>query len=215
MTIDASTTMYMDQLVTQSNVKKPMWFDAFLKENFFESCSTHPLRKNELKKYCINCNMLICQHCVSFGLHRYHEILKVHRHLCKEVVPLRAIKKHFDCSLIQIYKRHGQAVISLNPVKLNELGLDAAESCQVCNRRLNVPDLYRYCSITCKVESVSKKSKLENPVSTTPVESSSVPSIQSPPPPPPRRPQGTLEGVSEFSFRKRKRKGIPQRAPLF
>ncbi|KAK2439019.1 protein RGF1 INDUCIBLE TRANSCRIPTION FACTOR [Trifolium repens] len=140
-----------------------MWFDAFLKENFFESCSTHPLRKNELNKYCIDCNMLICQHCVSSGLHRHHKVLKVHRHLCKEVISLRAIEKYIDCSQIQ-------------------------------------------------VESVSKKSELENTVSTTPVESSSVPSIQSPPPPPP---QGTLEGTSVFSFRKRKRKGIPQRAPFY
>ncbi|MCI13107.1 PLATZ transcription factor family protein, partial [Trifolium medium] len=135
----------------------------------------------------------------------------VHRHLCKEVVSLRVIEKYLDCTQIQIYKRHKQPVISLNPLQLDELALDAAESCQVCNRRLNIPDLYRYCSISCKVESVSKKSELENPVSTIPVESSSVPSIQSPP----RRPQGTLKGVSEFSFRKRKRKGIPQRAPLF
>ncbi|GAU19476.1 hypothetical protein TSUD_77200 [Trifolium subterraneum] len=212
MTIDSSTTTYMDQLVTQSNVEKPMWLDAFLKEKFFESCSTHPLRKNELTRYCIDCNMLICQQCVFSGLHRYHKVLKVHRHLCKEVVYMRTIEKYFDCSFIQMYKRHKRPVISLNPAQLDEFGLDAAESCQVCNRRLNIPELYRYCSISCKVESVSKKSELENPVSTTPVESSSVPSIQSPPPPP--RPQGTLEGVSEFSFRKRKRKGIPQRAPF-
>ncbi|WJX47965.1 hypothetical protein P8452_34596 [Trifolium repens] len=212
MTSDYSTTSYMDQLVTQSNVEKPMWFDAFLKENFFESCSTHPLRKNELNKYCIDCNMLICQHCVSSGLHRHHKVLKVHRHLCKEVISLRAIEKYIDCSQIQIHKRNRRPVISLNPLQFDELGSNDQESCQVCNRRLNIPELYRYCSIYCKVESVSKKSELENTVSTTPVESSSVPSIQSPPPPPP---QGTLEGTSVFSFRKRKRKGIPQRAPFY
>ncbi|KEH21041.1 putative transcription repressor PLATZ family [Medicago truncatula] len=154
--------------------------------------------------------MVCCQYCISSGVHRHHKILKIYRHIYKDVVALSAMEKYFDCSEVQTYKSNRKVVISLKPRQFSEIASNAEDSCEVCNKKLNEPDLYRYCALSCKVEAVSKKSESEDPVSTTPLESSSGPSIQGPP-----QHQETQEGTSGPSLGKRKRKGIPHRSPFF
>ncbi|KAL5053070.1 hypothetical protein RYX36_033752, partial [Vicia faba] len=140
----------MDQDGTQSNVKKPVWLEDFLERKFFGSCSLHQTRRNQLNKYCIYCNKLCCQFCVSFGLHRHHKLLKVSRHVNKDVVSLRAIENYFDCSQIQTYKCNKRLVVSRNPLEVFELSSNVEESCKVCKKKFNAPHLYSYCSISCK-----------------------------------------------------------------
>ncbi|XP_058735962.1 protein RGF1 INDUCIBLE TRANSCRIPTION FACTOR 1-like [Vicia villosa] len=207
----------MDQHGTQSNIIRPVWLKEFLGGNFFQSCSLHQTRRNELNKYCIYCNKLCCQFCVSFGLHRHHKMLKVSRHVNKDVVSQRAMEKYFDCSQIQTYKSNRRLVVSLNPLDLFELSPNAEESCKACSKKLNEPHLYSYCSISCKVVALSKKPEPEDPASVIIIESSSGPSSGSPPHSRPRPCpllRQTQERAPEPSKRKRKRKGSPHRSPL-
>lgn len=81
---------------------KPVWLDLFLRRTFFDSCSVHKLSKNDLNKYCINCDLPVCRYCISSASHGEHKILKIYRHVYKDVVPLCDMEKHIDCSKIQV-----------------------------------------------------------------------------------------------------------------
>ncbi|XP_029125057.1 uncharacterized protein LOC109788281 [Cajanus cajan] len=195
------TQVNKDEQEVQRKIHKPRWLEGFLTKTFFDSCPTHPFRRNELNKYCINCNMSACQYCFSSGPHRHHKILKIYRHVYKDVVSLSAMEKYIDSSQIQPYKCNKRLVISLNPLPHCGSAINNEASCNTCNRKLSDPDLYRYCSITCKVKAVLSKPNDSDPPFI---------SIQSIPPP-----QENQEGGSEPQSQKKKRKGIPQRAPFF
>ncbi|XP_050229513.2 protein RGF1 INDUCIBLE TRANSCRIPTION FACTOR 1-like [Mercurialis annua] len=192
----------VEEEISQKKKKKPEWIEQFLERTFFESCTTHPIRRNERNRYCINCNLSACQYCMSSPIHRHHKILKIYRHVYKDVVSLGAMEKYLDCSQIQPYKCNKRLVISLNPLPhcgpLLNIGV-----CDVCKRRLAEPELYSYCSISCKVTAFARKSSEMDPpflcIQHTSTTSKSI-----------RR---TKESKPEHP--KRKRKGIPCRAPFF
>jgi len=176
--------------VEERKIHKPRWLEAFLRKIFFNSCSTHPFRKNELNKYCINCNLSVCQYCIASGPHRHHKILKIYRHVYKDVVSLATMEKYIDTSQIQVwyiiwyvfihakyfmyniqnecyklcvdlvpfwlqpYKCNKRLVISLNPLPHSGSTANNETSCNTCKRKLTEPDLYRYCSISCKVMTI-------------------------------------------------------------
>ncbi|KAL2317289.1 hypothetical protein Fmac_031165 [Flemingia macrophylla] len=148
--------------------------------------------------------MSACQYCLPSGPHRHHKVLKIYRHVYKDVVSLSAMEKYIDTSQIQPYKCNKRLVISLNPLPHCGSAIKNEASCNTCNRKLSDPDSYRYCSITCKVKAVVSKPNESDPPFIT------IPSSPPPPPPPPS-PQGTSEPQN---LRKRKRKGIPHRAPF-
>ncbi|KAI5591320.1 hypothetical protein BDE02_04G071200 [Populus trichocarpa] len=54
----------------------------------------------------------------------------------KNVVSLGAMEKYIDCTQIQPYKCNKRLVFGV---------------CEICKRRLAEPELYNYCSISCKV----------------------------------------------------------------
>ncbi|KAI4320271.1 hypothetical protein MLD38_033769 [Melastoma candidum] len=180
---------------TGEQKRKPEWLDPFLSRVFFNPCPKHPILRNELKKYCIDCDMPACQYCVSIGIHRQHSVLKIYRHVYKDVVYLHSMEKHMDCSEIQPYKSNKRLVISLNP--LPHCGQSSAEkgTCEICKRRLTDADLYKYCSISCKVMAFSRKSDNSKP----PFLSVQAQETEEQPPKP----------------RRRSRKGTPRRAPFF
>ncbi|BBG99705.1 PLATZ transcription factor family protein, partial [Prunus dulcis] len=99
-----------------SGNQKPEWLESFLGKTFFDDCLAHPIRKNELNKYCINCNKSACQYCMASGAHRLHRILKIYRHVYRDVVSLAAMEKYIDCSQIQPYRCNKRLVISLSPL---------------------------------------------------------------------------------------------------
>ncbi|XP_061347846.1 protein RGF1 INDUCIBLE TRANSCRIPTION FACTOR 1-like [Gastrolobium bilobum] len=157
MSVSSSREGNKDEQEAQSEACKPRWLEDFLENTFFDSCTAHPCRRNELNKYCINCNMSLCQYCVSSGPHRHHKILKIYRHVYKDVVSLAAMEKYVDCSQIQPYKCNKRLVISLNPLPHCGSALNNEATCNICSRKLTEPDLYRYCSISCKVKAFLRK----------------------------------------------------------
>ncbi|CAL8137617.1 unnamed protein product [Prunus armeniaca] len=106
----------MVEAAVPSGNQKPEWLESFLGKTFFDDCLAHPIRKNELNKYCINCNKSACQYCTASGAHRLHRILKIYRHVYRDVVSLAAMEKYIDCSQIQPYRCNKRLVISLSPL---------------------------------------------------------------------------------------------------
>ncbi|XP_028768739.1 uncharacterized protein LOC114740703 isoform X2 [Neltuma alba] len=155
--------------------------------------------KNELNKYCMTCNKSACQYCVSFGIHRCHKMLSIYKHVYKYVVAMAAVEKHIDCSQIQTYKCNKRLVIALNPLPHGGLATDTGLLCEICGRRVTHPHLYRYCSISCKVQAVLRKPNESLPPFIT---------IQRPS-------KGKKEKASEPQKPINKRKGTPRRAPFF
>ncbi|GLT57671.1 hypothetical protein SLA2020_306280 [Shorea laevis] len=176
--------------------KAAEWVEAFLQRSFFDCCSDHPIRRNEKNRYCINCDMSACQYCITSGIHRHHKILKIYRHVYKDVVSLAAMDRYIDCAAIQPYKCNKRLVIALNPLPHCGTMSNVDASCYVCNRRLAEPHLYRYCSISCKVIAFERKSNELSPPFL---------SIQSP----------TKDKEKQAEQPKNKRKGNPRRAPFF
>ncbi|CAL0317710.1 unnamed protein product [Lupinus luteus] len=214
MSASSSTNENKAEQVDNCKAQEQRWLDVFLGETFFGSCATHPFRRNELNKYCINCNASTCEYCISSGSHRHHNILKIYRHIHKVVVSLRAMEKHIDCSEIQRYKCNKRAVISLYPLPSYGVAPNVEASCKSCSWKLTEPNLYCYCSISCKVKSV-----LRNPDDSGPACHHQESRVEI-------RKGATFERkkqmeemqketVNPVSYRKRKRKGTPHRAPFF
>lgn len=177
--------------------QKPEWLERFLKRTFFDPCPKHPIRRNELNKYCIDCDASLCQYCLSLASHEDHRLLKIYRHVYKDVVPLDEIERHVDCSEIQPYRCNRQLVIALSPLPHAGTRTNEEVTCQTCKRKLIEYDIYSYCSISCKVEAFAKTK--DEPA---------------PPPPPPVEPEEKMDEEPK-SKRTRRRKGIPRRAPFF
>ncbi|KAL6952062.1 hypothetical protein U1Q18_041424 [Sarracenia purpurea var. burkii] len=129
---------------------KPEWVESFLQRTFFSSCAIHEPPKNELNKYCTDCNLSVCRHCIDAGSHAEHKVLQIYRHVYKDVVPLREMEKHIDCSKIQAYKCNKQLVIALNPLPHSGSQTTEEAACDKCKRKLLDPNANRYCSIACK-----------------------------------------------------------------
>ncbi|XP_039024849.1 uncharacterized protein LOC120157966 [Hibiscus syriacus] len=178
--------------VAQNRNEKLKWIEAFLQRTFFDDCSDHPIRRNEKNRYCINCDSSVCQYCMSSSdTHRHHKILKIYRHVYKDVVSLGSLEKHIDCAHIQPYKCNKRLVVALNPLPHSGPTLNTETSCDTCKRRLAEPDLYRYCSISCKVIAFERKSSDFDP---------------------PFLSKLSLKKIEEP---KHNRKGKPRRAPFF
>ncbi|GAB2299181.1 hypothetical protein Dimus_033253, partial [Dionaea muscipula] len=145
--------------VDQVNCERqiPKWLDFFLQKTFFDSCTVHEIRRNEKNKYCINCNASVCQYCVTLGPHHKHKLLKIYRHVYKDVVPLDEIEEHLDCTAIQPYRCNRQLVIALTPLPHSGSKPDDEATCEICKRRLVDATVYSYCSISCKVEAYFRK----------------------------------------------------------
>ncbi|XP_009592759.1 protein RGF1 INDUCIBLE TRANSCRIPTION FACTOR 1-like [Nicotiana tabacum] len=185
-----------EEFCVEARRNMPGWLGPFLKRTFFGSCLVHELQKNELNRYCITCDLALCRYCISSDKHNDHKLLKIYRHVYKDVVPLDEMEIHIDCSKIQPYKCNKKWVISLNPLPHCGSGSQIVgdATCYICKRRLNDPDQYRFCCIACKVEALSRKRN---------------------------EARCALRAIKAFEAiqngeirRKRRRKGFPHRAPI-
>ncbi|KAL9231479.1 hypothetical protein vseg_006704 [Gypsophila vaccaria] len=143
---------------------EPEWLGRFVQMTFFDPCSEHAVWRNEMNKYCIDCDKSLCQHCISTEAHKDHGLLKLYRHVYKEVTPVDVIGQHIDCSQIQTYRCNKQMVIALTPLPhTGSKTFKDEELCRTCKRKLYVYNEYSYCSISCKVEAFIKKEFDDSP----------------------------------------------------
>ncbi|KAL1566330.1 hypothetical protein AAHA92_01952 [Salvia divinorum] len=149
----SSSSEVMQQEEEEGNF--PNWVDSFLGKIFFERCVCHNMQKNELNRYCINCDAPICRFCIITGNHFNHSVLTIYRHVYQNVVPLSEMENHIECGKIQPYKCNKKWVVSLTPLPHNGSGslIEGDGACYLCKRKLTDPDRYRFCSIACKVQS--------------------------------------------------------------
>ncbi|XP_022856329.1 uncharacterized protein LOC111377461 isoform X2 [Olea europaea var. sylvestris] len=178
----------------------PPWLIILYNTTYFGVCFTHSEhKKKELDHFCIDCKKPICCNCVL--THALHNYVKIRRYMYCEVIRRQDLCKLFDCSNIQ--QRSQQSSPQQN---------SKDHSCIICKRSL--PDSCLYCSIACKVSaicgdrlkeetildykrmSIAEDVGLENSQTTDGLEN--------------HRPK---DGAN-FILRRR-RKGIPQRAPFF
>ncbi|KAL2515836.1 PLATZ transcription factor family protein [Forsythia ovata] len=177
----------------------PEWLDGLLEKTFFGRCGSHDLQKNDLNRYCITCDSSNCKYCIASGSHNEHKLLTIYRHIYQDVVPLKEIEIHLDCSKIQPYKCNKKWVVSLKPLPHNGSGLhmDGDEACDVCKRKLNDYDRYRFCCLACKVQAFHEMNKSRVAMRTL------------------TERMDKVEQTTNPNNRKRSRKGVPCRAPFF
>ncbi|KAK9667827.1 hypothetical protein RND81_13G013400 [Saponaria officinalis] len=209
--------------------KWPPWLKPLLREKFFIQCKNHPnSHKNECNMYCLDCmNGPICPLCLPH--HINHRAIQIRRSSYNDVVRASDIQKMIDISGIQTYIINSARVVFLNERPQSRPGKGVTNTCLVCERSLL--DIFRFCSLGCKIVGTSKnfqkKKKIQAPVESDSENSCSTSStttreemmnnyynnnnnnnsvIQSFAQMPPQ---------TSLNFRKRRRKGIPHRAPLF
>ncbi|PIM99775.1 hypothetical protein CDL12_27725 [Handroanthus impetiginosus] len=200
----------IDRVVPQHGVF-PKWVGGLLEKTFFDKCPTHDLQKNELNRYCISCDASTCRYCVKDGNHDDHKILTIYRHIYQDVVHLNEIEKHIDCEKIQPYKCNKKWVLSLTPLPHNGSGslIEGDGACCVCRRKLTDPERFRFCSIACKVEAILVRMGSIHPPAPGVGTSESKVEVEQ------IEKKEEVEQTKNKKGRKRSRKGVPRRAPLF
>ncbi|KAK1371281.1 B box-type domain-containing protein [Heracleum sosnowskyi] len=186
---------------------KPAWLDSFLSKTFFDICPVHDHCTNVRNRYCINCNLAVCQNCIASGSHNGHNILKLYRHVYKDVVSVNDMGNYIDCSKIQPYKCNKLWVFSLKPLPHKESGFqaDAEHACDYCRRILSDPSLHRYCSLDCKVKAFSRKAKGSDPPFLAVRKRAAAANDD----------ENAAVNREAEEGKRNKRKGTPLRAPLF
>ncbi|XP_073035367.1 protein RGF1 INDUCIBLE TRANSCRIPTION FACTOR 1-like [Primulina eburnea] len=186
----------------ERNDDVPQWLYGFLSKTFFDKCRSHEAQKNDLNRYCITCDAIICKFCIISDKHDEHDLLTIYRHVYQDVVPLDQMNNHINCKRIQPYKCNKKWVVSLTPLPHNGSGalIEGDGACIVCRRKLTEPGRFRFCSIACKLEAYTGG---ENVTISR---------------------RGSREGTSSGraaarepkngSYRRRSRKGVPHRSPF-
>lgn len=89
----------------EKDMEVPKWVESLIKKTFFGSCPVHDKLHNcDVNGYCIDCDLGLCKHCISSDAapHHQHKMLKIYRHVYKDVVLLDEIKAYLDISKIQV-----------------------------------------------------------------------------------------------------------------
>ncbi|TYH81577.1 hypothetical protein ES332_D03G210600v1 [Gossypium tomentosum] len=205
-----------------NNDKWPPWLKPLLKEQFFVQCKLHiDSHKSECNMYCLDCmNGSLCSFCLAY--HRDHNYIQIRRSSYHDVIRVSEIQKYLDISGVQTYVINSAKVVFLNERPQPRPGKGVINTCEVCDRSL--VDNFRFCSLGCKIVGTSKdfqKKKRQLAM----VSSDSEDSYSSSSHGQPRKNDDNSNKVRSFSpstppptsvnYRNAKRrKGIPQRAPM-
>ncbi|KAL1192863.1 Protein RGF1 INDUCIBLE TRANSCRIPTION FACTOR 1 [Cardamine amara subsp. amara] len=195
----------------------PSWLKPLLKEHFFGQCQFHHghSSKSECNMYCLDCtNNSLCSFCLAH--HNGHRTIQIRRSSYHDVIRVNEIQKYLDISSIQTFVINSAKVVFLNERPPPKPGKGVTNTCEVCYRSLQ-DDCFRFCSIGCKVVGTSKSFKKRVKHTQIETEDSSNSSgisgiennssnLQSSSPSPPQLPTSGLK--------RKRRKGIPHRAPF-
>ncbi|XVE74651.1 hypothetical protein DITRI_Ditri12bG0034400 [Diplodiscus trichospermus] len=130
----------------------PPWVVVMYNTIFFRNCVSHPNeKKNELDRFCIDCLLSFCSHCLSS--HAIHKHVKIRRYIYSDVINRQDLSKLFNCSGIQTYHTNKAKVLFLNRRTHQQQQQQQSNlrdySCTICGKSLQDNSLY--CSIACKV----------------------------------------------------------------
>ncbi|KAL9453464.1 hypothetical protein AB3S75_009131 [Citrus x aurantiifolia] len=183
----------------------PPWVIVMYKTMFFRNCMVHPnTKKNEQDRFCIDCLCSFCSHCIP--AHTRHKHVKIRRYVYSDVINRHDLCKLFDCSGIQTYHTNKTKVLFLkqrnhHQQQQQQQPINSKDySCTICDR--NLQDNSLYCSIACKVvaifgdrhtEQMSDNHNKYNKVINGAIK---------------------REDLMEQNRKRRRRKGLPLRAPI-
>ncbi|KAL7092150.1 hypothetical protein ACP275_12G147800 [Erythranthe tilingii] len=133
------------------------WLERLLNTTFFNLCRNHAAAaRSECNMFCLDCNCdAFCFYCRS-SKHKDHQVIQIRRSSYHDVVRVSEIQKVLDISGVQTYVINSARVLFLNERPHPKLGGKApsvSHLCQICGRSLL--DTFRFCSLGCKV--VGKK----------------------------------------------------------
>ncbi|KAK4255173.1 hypothetical protein QN277_008203 [Acacia crassicarpa] len=142
----------------------PPWLEPLLSTAFFTICQTHNcLPRNECNMFCIDCGLrpAFCFYCRSIW-HQHHRVIQIRRSSYHDVVRVSEIDKFLDISGVQTYVINSAKVIFLNErpqPKTSYSGKSSPHFCKICTRSLLDP--FCFCSLGCKLVGI-KKNKESN-----------------------------------------------------
>ncbi|KQK07871.1 uncharacterized protein LOC100824979 [Brachypodium distachyon] len=176
----------------------PRWVRPLLSARFYTACEAHPSsrRGGERTMFCLDCADAgaLCLLCVAHG-HLGHRAIQIRRSTYNSVVRVSDIRGLLDIDGVQTYVINGARVVFINERRPRHNHKGAGYKgvkgcCETCGRGLH--DVFRFCSLGCKVAAGC------SPDGNAVKQSSTPPPSPSPPPAVPAK----------------RRKGIPRRAPF-
>lgn len=184
----------------------PPWLKPLLKTKFFRQCKFHvDSHKSECNMYCLDCmNGAICSLCLAY--HHDHRPVQIRRSSYHDVIRVSEIQKVLDISGVQTYIINSARVVFINERPQPRPGKGVTNTCEVCQRSLL--DSYRFCSLGCKVEGTDKSDAVGSVSSDSEASCSTTNHGTYTPSTPPST------TTSSYRTPKKRRKGIPHRAPF-
>lgn len=135
----------------------PPWLEALLSTDFFSACSTHKhASRNECNLFCLDChNDAFCFYCRSTR-HEDHLVIQIRRSSYHDVVRVAEIEKVLDISGVQTYVINSARVLFLNERRQlkSSTAKGSSHLCEACSRSLLEP--FRFCSLGCKLLGIKK-----------------------------------------------------------
>ncbi|KAF7089314.1 hypothetical protein CFC21_092311 [Triticum aestivum] len=203
--------------------RTPAWLGPLLGAEFYKPCATHPYQvKNECNHYCLDCagvdDAICCTQCVS--AHRNHHIVQIRKSSYHEVIQLAELKAVADVSQVQTYVINYDRVVFLNRrPQAPQDGVKCigpAGACLECGWGL-VDTNFLFCSLSCKLDGMVSDPNITFIVD--PRRNREDPGLETEEDDEDEGDDG-LPGSSNrppgwISYRRRPRKGIPERAPFY
>ncbi|XP_050281907.1 protein RGF1 INDUCIBLE TRANSCRIPTION FACTOR 1 [Quercus robur] len=197
----------------------PSWLESLLSSDFFSVCSSHKdSPRSECNMFCLDCqDDAFCFYCRSTR-HKDHPVIQIRRSSYHDVVRVTEIEKVLDISGVQTYVINSARVLFLNErPQPKTTGKASSHLCEICRRSLLDP--FRFCSLGCKLVGIKRNGDASFILSTKNDEITERM---------PRRlaakaEEELREGIQQEMYQSmpppshsnsRRRKGIPQRAPL-
>ncbi|KAI8530775.1 hypothetical protein RHMOL_Rhmol11G0085300 [Rhododendron molle] len=222
--------------------QNPPWLKPLLDTTFFVKCQIHRNSKNnQCNYYCLECTgNPLCVCCLAD--HPKHHMIQIRRSSLSNGVEVHDIGEYINVDAIQTYIANSGQIVFLNARPYTGRPSGVINTCDICHRSLPTA-IFRFCSLSCKRDAIyrdfpdetfvlqpkpstcelnesfqvnqlltperqRKMRKLDILVSKSPIVAASVA-------------KEVLDNVSHTTppmfnhMNSRKRKGIPQRAPLF
>ncbi|XP_021281863.1 uncharacterized protein At3g50808-like [Herrania umbratica] len=188
-----------------SLVRDLPWLKPLLQTEFYGSCECKSSKQCNF--YCRDCmGSPFCENCnTNPRKHEGHGSLQVYKSSSRPGIKIRGIKDLMDVSDIQPYVCNSSKLVYIHRKRRQEHESRThgrkGDKCEACGYELQC-STSKFCSIECKVNG---EMAVEEETSNEEVHATSTtrPTCQ------------PLAQAEPNSFRKRKRKGIPQRSPFF